>query len=53
MKLSFENFLHTKYVGQKRFSLEGGESIIPALTLIEKLPKWEEQFVMGWHIVAV
>ena len=31
----FENFLHTKYVGQKRFSLEGGETTIPALdTLI-------------------
>jgi 2-oxoglutarate dehydrogenase E1 component len=27
----FEQFLHTKYVGQKRFSLEGGESCIPAL----------------------
>ncbi|HTF81202.1 MAG TPA: hypothetical protein VL947_05745, partial [Cytophagales bacterium] len=27
----FENFLHTKYVGQKRFSLEGGENTIPAL----------------------
>ncbi|GAB4339378.1 MAG: 2-oxoglutarate dehydrogenase E1 component [Flammeovirgaceae bacterium] len=27
----FENFLHTKFVGQKRFSLEGGESTIPAL----------------------
>jgi 2-oxoglutarate dehydrogenase E1 component len=27
----FENFLHTKYVGQKRFSLEGLESFIPAL----------------------
>ena len=27
----FEQFLHTKYVGQKRFSLEGGESTIPAL----------------------
>jgi 2-oxoglutarate dehydrogenase E1 component len=25
----FENFLHTKYIGQKRFSLEGGESTIP------------------------
>ncbi|MEP7267902.1 MAG: 2-oxoglutarate dehydrogenase E1 component, partial [Saprospiraceae bacterium] len=32
----FEEFLHKKYVGQKRFSLEGGESTIPALdTMIE------------------
>lgn len=28
---AFEEFLHTKYLGQKRFSLEGGESLIPAL----------------------
>jgi len=28
---AFEAFLHTKYVGQKRFSLEGGESVIPLL----------------------
>ncbi|TAG17922.1 MAG: 2-oxoglutarate dehydrogenase E1 component [Cytophagia bacterium] len=27
----FENFLHTRFVGQKRFSLEGGETTIPAL----------------------
>jgi 2-oxoglutarate dehydrogenase E1 component len=26
-----ERYLHTKYVGQKRFSLEGGESLIPAI----------------------
>ena len=47
--VSFENFLHTKYVGQKRFSLEGGESIIPALdALIEKAAEQGvEQFVMG------
>ena len=32
--VSFENFLHTKYVGQKRFSLEGGESLIPALDAV-------------------
>jgi 2-oxoglutarate dehydrogenase E1 component len=33
----FENFLHTKYLGQKRFSLEGGETTIPALdALINK-----------------
>lgn len=30
----FEKFLHTKYIGQKRFSLEGGESVIPALDAI-------------------
>jgi len=29
--VGFEKFLHTKYIGQKRFSLEGGESTIPAL----------------------
>ena len=33
----FENFLHTKYVGQKRFSLQGGETLIPGLdAIIEK-----------------
>ena len=30
----FEQFLHTKYVGVKRFSLEGAESIIPLLELV-------------------
>ena len=30
----FEKFLHTKYIGQKRFSLEGGETVIPALDAI-------------------
>lgn len=30
----FEKFLHTKYIGQKRFSLEGGESAIAALDAI-------------------
>ena len=47
--VSFETFLHTKYVGQKRFSLEGGESVIPALdALIETAAeKGVEQFVMG------
>ncbi|MGA2639465.1 MAG: 2-oxoglutarate dehydrogenase E1 component, partial [Spirochaetia bacterium] len=27
----FEHFMHTAFIGQKRFSLEGGESVIPAL----------------------
>ena len=36
---SLERFLHTRYVGQKRFSLEGGETLIAVLdTLIESCP---------------
>ncbi|MEH6763983.1 MAG: 2-oxoglutarate dehydrogenase E1 component [Aequorivita antarctica] len=47
--VAFESFLHTKYVGQKRFSLEGGESLIPALdTLIENAAeRGVKEFVMG------
>tara|TARA_B100000886_G_scaffold246188_1_gene173168 strand:+ start:2632 stop:5430 length:2799 start_codon:yes stop_codon:yes gene_type:complete len=47
--VSFESFLHTKYVGQKRFSLEGGESLIPALdSLISEADNLGvEEFVMG------
>jgi 2-oxoglutarate dehydrogenase E1 component len=47
--VSFESFLHTKYVGQKRFSLEGGESLIPALdAVIEKAAEHGvKEFIMG------
>ncbi|MEC7262758.1 MAG: 2-oxoglutarate dehydrogenase E1 component [Bacteroidota bacterium] len=47
--VSFESFLHTKYVGQKRFSLEGNETLIPALdVIIEKAAdRGVKQFVMG------
>ena len=47
--VTFESFLHKKYVGQKRFSLEGGESLIPALdALIEESAKdGVEEFVVG------
>jgi len=47
--VAFENFLHTKYVGQKRFSLEGGESLIPALDAVVEAAANQgvEEFVMG------
>ncbi|WKD85673.1 2-oxoglutarate dehydrogenase E1 component [Polaribacter huanghezhanensis] len=32
--VGFETFLQTKYVGQKRFSLEGGEALIPGLSVL-------------------
>jgi 2-oxoglutarate dehydrogenase E1 component len=45
----FERFLHTKYVGQKRFSLEGGETMVAAVdSIIEHCPKvGVEEVVMG------
>lgn len=45
----FENFLQTKYTGQKRFSLEGGESTIPALDAIinEGARLGTKEFVIG------
>jgi len=45
----FEKFLAIKYPGKKRFSLEGGESLIPAITtLIEEAGKYDvKQIVIG------
>lgn len=45
----FEKFLHTKYVGQKRFSLEGGETTIPALDAIISTGSsmGAEEFIFG------
>jgi 2-oxoglutarate dehydrogenase E1 component len=44
-----ERFLHTKYVGQKRFSLEGGDSFIPAMDeLVQRAgEKGVEEIVIG------
>jgi 2-oxoglutarate dehydrogenase E1 component len=46
---TFERFLHTRYVGQKRFSLEGGESLMPLLeTVLERCPDLGiKELVMG------
>ncbi|MCG9881620.1 MAG: 2-oxoglutarate dehydrogenase E1 component [Bacteroidia bacterium] len=45
----FENFLHTKFVGQKRFSLEGLETLIPALEFVIQYGAdlGVEEFVLG------
>lgn len=45
----FETFLHTHYVGQKRFSLEGGEMLIPLLdSIIERSSKFGvREIVLG------
>jgi 2-oxoglutarate dehydrogenase E1 component len=45
----FENFLHTKFVGQKRFSLEGLETLIPALDFVIEYGAdlGVEEFVLG------
>jgi 2-oxoglutarate dehydrogenase E1 component len=45
----FERFLHTRYVGQKRFSIEGGETLISMLdAAIESCPQLGiQQLVMG------
>lgn len=47
--VAFEAFLHRKFVGQKRFSLEGGESLIPALdaAIEHGVTLGIEEFVMG------
>jgi 2-oxoglutarate dehydrogenase E1 component len=47
--VGFEKFLHTKYIGQKRFSLEGGESAIAALDAIisEGAKQKVQEFIIG------
>ncbi len=48
--VTFEQFLQTKYVGQKRFSLEGGETLIPAIGAIVRIAAVDydvDEFVLG------
>lgn len=47
--VGFEQFIHKKFIGQKRFSLEGGESLIPALdAVIQKgAQQGIQEFVIG------
>jgi multifunctional 2-oxoglutarate metabolism enzyme len=46
---AFETFLQTKYVGQRRFSLEGGETLIPLLdAVLDKAAEYElDEVVIG------
>ncbi|MGD9693263.1 MAG: 2-oxoglutarate dehydrogenase E1 component [Phycisphaerales bacterium] len=46
---AFEKFLHTRYPGEKRFSLEGAESVIPLLDrIVEQSPEMGiEEIVLG------
>ncbi len=49
LAVGFENFIHRKFVGQKRFSLEGAETLIPSLdAVIERGSELGiEEFVIG------
>ncbi|WP_185866052.1 2-oxoglutarate dehydrogenase E1 component [Blattabacterium cuenoti] len=48
--VAFENFIHKKFVGQKRFSIEGNESVLPALEEIIEYTSRKyltEDFIIG------
>lgn len=49
LAVGFEKFIHKKFVGQKRFSLEGAESLIPALDAVIEhgAGKGIDEFIIG------
>ncbi|NCP22097.1 MAG: 2-oxoglutarate dehydrogenase E1 component [Flavobacteriales bacterium CG_4_9_14_0_2_um_filter_35_242] len=49
--VTFEHFLQTKFVGQKRFSLEGGETLIPALAGLIRIGA--EDYEIGDFVLAM
>lgn len=49
--VTFEQFLQTKFVGQKRFSLEGGETLIPALASLIRIGA--EDYQIGDFVLAM
>ncbi|AWU45067.1 2-oxoglutarate dehydrogenase E1 component [Blattabacterium punctulatus] len=49
--VTFENFIHTKFVGKKRFSIEGNESILPALE--EMIDYTSNKYMTEYFIVGM
>ncbi|AWU43960.1 2-oxoglutarate dehydrogenase E1 component [Blattabacterium sp. (Cryptocercus kyebangensis)] len=49
--VSFENFIHTKFVGKKRFSIEGNESILPALE--EMIDYTSNKYMTEYFVVGM
>ncbi|WP_113738508.1 2-oxoglutarate dehydrogenase E1 component [Blattabacterium clevelandi] len=49
--VSFENFIHTKFIGKKRFSIEGNESILPALE--EMIDYTSNKYMTEYFIVGM
>ncbi len=50
---SFENFIHTKFIGHKRFSLEGSETLIPVLDkILELASEYDISRSRSWYVAS-